>query len=210
MTTASTVQSGTVAIMGLPVEKHRYSIAEYLELEAKSVGKNEFHNGEILAMAGGTYKQSQIKTHLIVLLGTLLRGHRCGPLDSDMRVRIGNQVDYVYPDALILCGPPQFDPDDRKQTTILNPSVIFEVLSESTEAYDRGDKFSLYREIDSLQEYVLVSQDKPRIELYLRQPDRGWLFTHFDGLEAAAKLRSIEIELQLSEVYEGVSFVTTE
>jgi len=190
--------------MALPVEKRRYTIAEYLELEAKSQTKNEFHNGEILAMAGGSYSQSKIKTNLVATLHRLLRGRECSPLDSDMRVRTGPHANYVYPDALILCGEPEFDPEDRNHTTILNPKVIIEVLSDSTEAYDRGEKFSLYREIELLEEYVLVAQRSPRIEVFHRHPDGSWLFTHFSGIEAIAKIRCVGIELPLRDVYEGL------
>ncbi len=192
--------------MALPVETRRYTIAEYLELEAKSQTKNEFHNGEILAMAGGTFEQSIIKSNLMRVLGNRLEGKGCRALDSDMRVRIAGRSTYVYPDATVLCGPPQFDADDHNRTTILNPKVVIEVLSDSTEAYDRGEKFSLYREIESLQEYVLVAQRSPRIEVFHRHPDGSWLFTHFSGIEAIAKIRCVGIELPLREVYAGLDF----
>jgi len=192
--------------MGPPAEKRLYSIAEYLKLEEKAKDKHEFHDGEILAMAGGSYEQSRIKTNLIVALGNRLRRGPCAPLDSDMRIRIHRRVDYVYPDASILCGPPEFDPDDRKRTTIVNPRVIFEVLSDSTEAHDRGEKFSLYREIPTMQEYVLISQRRPRVEVFYRQDDGSWLLTHFSELTAVARLRSVEIDLPLAELYTGVDF----
>lgn len=192
--------------MGLPVAKHRYTIAEYLKLEAKSKDKNEFHNGEILAMAGGTFGQSTIKTNLVGELRSRLRGGPCRALDSDMRVRIPSLTSYLYPDASIICDGPQFDPDDPKKTTIINPKVIFEVLSESTESYDRDEKFALYRELESFREYVLFAQGKPRGESFLRQDDGGWLVNYVDGLDATLKLRSVPIELPLSEIYLNVDF----
>ena len=160
--------------MEMPVEKHHYTIAEYLDLEEKSVGKNEFHDGEILAMAGGSYSHSLVAMNLIGELRNRLRGSPCRPLESNMRVRIGKRLNYVYPDSSIVCGKPQFDPDDRKQTTIINPRVIFEVLSESTELYDRREKFALYRDVESMEEYVLISQSKALIEVFSRQKDGAW------------------------------------
>lgn len=118
--------------MGLPPEKTRYTVQQYLELEAKSPTKNEFHDGEVLAMAGGTYQSSRIAMNLAALLVTRLRGSKCVPLDDNMRVRIGKQPDYVYPDQSIVCGEPVFDPNDSNQTTILNPKVVIEILSPST------------------------------------------------------------------------------
>ncbi|HRK32520.1 MAG TPA: Uma2 family endonuclease, partial [Tepidisphaeraceae bacterium] len=131
----------------MPATKHLYTIAEYLALEEKSEGKNEYHDGEIIAMAGGSYRHSKLKTNLIRTLGNRLMGHRCEPLDSDMRVRVEKRLSYFYPDAQILCTPPTFDVDDPKKTTIVNPTVVFEVISESSEAYDRGEKFSMYRDM---------------------------------------------------------------
>jgi Uma2 family endonuclease len=153
-----------IAFMGLPAEKRRYTIAEYLEMEEKAVDRHEFHDGEILAMSGGTYAHSRISTNLTIMIGNLLDGHPCHPLGSDMRVRIPGQRDYIYPDISVICGEPQFDPDDPKKTTVINPRVVIEVLPESTESYDRGAKFELYRQIPSLDEYVLVSQLQPQVE----------------------------------------------
>lgn len=192
--------------MGFPAEKTRYTVAEYLELEAKSPTKNEFHDGEILAMAGGTFQSSRIAMNLAALLVTRLRGSKCAPLDDNMRVRIGNRPDYVYPDQSIVCGEPIFDADDTNQTTILNPSVVIEILSPSTEAYDRGEKFELYRQIESFREYVLVSQKGPSVETYFRQDDGSWRIGNAQGLDAVAKLASVGIGLPLAQIYEGVTF----
>lgn len=192
----------------LPLEQRRYTIAEYLALEEKAEYKSEFHDGEILAMSGGTYSSSRIMHNLNGVLFARLRGHRCHALESNMRIRIGRQLDYVYSDASIVCGPPEFDPDDRKKTTILNPTVVFEVLSESTESYDRGRKFALYRNVESMQEYVLISQSEPLIETFRRHADGNWQITAWRGLEAFAPLASVGIELPLRDVYDGVEFPT--
>ncbi|MDB5290945.1 MAG: hypothetical protein JWL69_2186 [Phycisphaerales bacterium] len=125
-----------------------------------------------------------------------------------MRVRVPPTDRYVYPDAMVVCGQPQFDPQDPNRTTIINPRVIFEVLSESTEAYDRGAKFTRYREIESLEEFVLVSQDRPLIEAYTRQPGGTWLLAPSSGIDVVAALRSLQISLPLSEIYADVSFAT--
>ena len=192
--------------MGLPVETHRHTVEEYLRLEEKSVGKNEFHDGEILAMSGGSYEHSRITANVIGALGNRLAGSPCYVLDSNMRVRVGLGSDYVYPDASILCGDPVFDPADRNRTTVLNPRVVVEVLSDSTEAYDRGGKFALYRDVPSLAEYVLVSQRGPAIDTFRRGADGSWVFSPSAGLGAAAKLPSVGIELPLAEVYAGINF----
>jgi Uma2 family endonuclease len=126
--------------------------------------------------------------------------------DSNIRILIPRKVLYTYPDATVICGPVQYDPRDKSTGTALNPKLIVEVLSPSTEGYDRGEKFDSYREIESLQEYVLVSQSSPHIQSFLRQKEGMWLFGAFAGIDAVAKLRSLEIEIQLREAYAGVEF----
>lgn len=123
-----------------------------------------------------------------------------------MRVRIPPTDRYVYPDATVVCGQPQFDPQDPNRTTIINPRVIFEVLSESTEAYDRGAKFTRYREIESLEEFVLVSQDRPLVEAYTRQSGGTWLLEASSGVDVVAALRALQISLPLSEIYADIQF----
>lgn len=179
-------------------------------MEEKAEVKHEFHRGEILAMSGGTYEQSRITANVVGELRNRLKGSPCFVLESNMRVRIPREDRGVYPDATVVCGKPQFDPEDPKRTTILNPRVVVEVLSESTESYDRGDKFTAYRELPSLEEYVLVSQNRPQIEAFLRQPEGLWLFATWQGLDAVAKLRCLQIDLPLTEVYEGLSFATAD
>jgi Uma2 family endonuclease len=139
-----------------------------------------------------------------------LKGKPCRVYDSNIRVRISRSVLYTYPDATVICGERELDPNDPSGDTCTNPQLIVEVLSPSTEAYDRGEKFSRYRQIDSLQEYVLVSPSSRRIEVFLRQPDGAWLFTAFSRLDASAVLRSVEVKLPLQEVYSGIEFPPTE
>ncbi len=192
--------------MTVPVEKHLYTIAEYLAMEEGAEIRHEYHDGEILAMSGGTYRHSKIVTNLIVALGSRLRGRSCDVLDSNMRVRIPRRGKYVYPDASIVCGGPQFDVDDPKQTTIVNPRAVFEVLSESTALYDRSDKFQLYGQVPSLEEYVLVSQAQAKIETFIRQLGGNWLYDPKEGLEAVLDVRSAKLTIPLAEIFEGVTF----
>jgi Uma2 family endonuclease len=133
-----------------------------------------------------------------------LRGGPCQPFSSSLRVKIAATGNYAYPDLSIVCGEQQFE--DKRQDTLINPRVIVEVLSPSTERYDRGWKFKNYQLISSFEEYILISQDEPRIERFLRQGDVGWLMTHATGLEGALRFQSVGCELPITEIYEGVVF----
>jgi Uma2 family endonuclease len=192
--------------MGLPAEKHRYTVSEYLRYEQEASERHEYRRGEIIAMAGGTYNHSLIVANIIRELGNALKGKPCRVLDSNLRVRSRRVAMFTYPDASVVCGEPQFDPDDPANQTITNPRVLIEVLSPSTEAYDRGTKFNSYRQLESLEEYVLVSQDAPRIETFYRQADGTWLFTAVGEPESKTRLRSLGLELPLQEIYAGVAF----
>jgi Uma2 family endonuclease len=176
-------------------------------MEAGARDRHEFHDGVVRMMAGGTYSHSIINANLIAELAQRLRGGPCRVAESNLRIRIKTRKDFVYPDASIICGGPSFDPDDKNQTTILNPRVVFEVLSDSTESYDRGDKFMLYREILSLEEYVLVSQHVARVETFTRQPDGLWRIEKtFEGLDAIARIACLNVEVTLREIYRDVAF----
>jgi Uma2 family endonuclease len=188
-----------------PIHSH-YTVEQYLRLEREASDKHEYRDGEILAMAGGSPNHSLIIANVIREAGNQLKGKPCRVYESNLRIRIPRKTLYAYPDSSILCAPPQFDPDDRSGQTILNPRLLIEVLSPSTEAYDRGEKFNRYRELESLQEYVLISQDTPRIESFLRQEGGAWLFRTWNGPDAVAVFRSVDIELPLAEIYTGVEF----
>jgi Uma2 family endonuclease len=192
--------------MGLPAEKHRYSIQDYYRIENDSTAKHEFRDGEILAMAGGSPQHALLAANFIGELHVRLKGKPCKPYGSDLRVRIAAHDRTVYPDVSVICGEVQLDPDDKAGHTALNPRVVVEVLSPSTEAYDRGDKFAAYREIPSLAEYVLVSHSEPRVETFFRQEDGTWSFASFVGLNAQAKLRALLLEISLSEIYADIEF----
>jgi Uma2 family endonuclease len=193
--------------MTMPLAKPRYTVEEYLRLEESAVDRHEFHDGEILAMSGGTYEQSLLNVNVTSALKNRLRGGPCRVAESNLRVRVGTLSKYVYPDASVICGPPVFDPADPNRTTVLNPRVIIEVLSKSTESYDRSGKFMLYRRIDSHDEYVLVSTDRPLVETFRRQGDGTWkVVGYFEGLEATAELSSLGVSVPLAELYEGITF----
>lgn len=200
--------------MTLPLEPHhRYTVEEYLELEGRSPqDKFEYREGlivnmrEALAMAGGSTEHSLINANLIRAVGNRLEGGPCRIYSNDLRIRIPRKALYTFPDAAVVCGRAELDQHPSAGSTLTNPRVIFEVLSPSTELYDRGDKFALYREIPSLAEYVLVSQSHPRIETYFRPDDGGWTFGPYDGLDRSVSLLSLKLDLPLAEVYAGIEF----
>jgi Uma2 family endonuclease len=194
------------AMTALPSRPAFVLAGEYLRLEAQASEKHEFHDGRIYAMACGTYRHSQVVTRVLVGLFNRLQGKQCQPTDSSTRVATRPGRNYMYPDVTVICGPAQFDPNDRNQTTITNPTLVVEVLSEGTEAYDRGKKFERYREAETLKEYVLVLTTEPRVETFLRQGDGTWLFTSYSGLDAVTRLRSLEMDLPLAEVFGGIEF----
>ena len=190
----------------------RYTLDEYLELEAKSPHeKFEYREGivinmrEALAMAGGSSEHAVITVNISSGIHSRLKGRDCRVYSPDARVRIPKSTLYTYPDVGVVCGEPQVDSDRFGVQTLLNPNLIVEVLSPSTEDYDRGRKFELYREISSLREYVVVWQTQPRVQTFFRRDDGGWSFDAFAGMDAVAKLLSLNIELPLSEVYANVT-----
>lgn len=184
--------------------KKRYTPQEYLALERAAEFKSQYLNGEILAMTGASREHCRIAANLVARTDEQLRDTQCEVFGSDMRVKVAATGLYTYPDATIACGELQFD--DQVADTLLNPKVIFEVLSDSTEAYDRGKKFDHYRQIASLAEYVLVSQTEPLVERFVRQPDGSWRLAVFKGLDAVLDLEAVRACLSLTDVYFKVSF----
>jgi Uma2 family endonuclease len=194
--------------MSAIVKPKRLSYAEYLERERVAATKNEYYAGEIFAMAGGSRRHNSIKGNIFAALYTKLTHASCRPFLSDQRIRI-SQLDLgTYPDLSVVCGELEGDMVDPEAIT--NPCVLVEVLSPSTESYDRGKKFDFYRQIDSLEEYVLVSQQEPIVERFKRQPNGDWLLTVYKGLEATLNLTSIQTDLQLQDIYRFVDWSADE
>ena len=186
--------------MSLPA-KQWISPEEYLQFERAAETKHEYFNGEIYAMAGASLQHTTIITNTIIVLGLQLRGGSCRVLAQDMRVKVSDTGLYTYPDLLVVCDGARLE--DGRRDTLLNPSVIIEVLSPSTEAYDRGEKFAHYRRFESLREYLLISQDRYRVERFVRNNDQ-WTLTEFSGPDARVTLESIGCELPLAEIYESL------
>ncbi|MBI2927367.1 MAG: Uma2 family endonuclease [Verrucomicrobia bacterium] len=190
--------------MSVAAAVHHLSEAEYLALERSAEFKSEFFDGEMFAMAGGTPEHSLIATNLGREFGNRLKDRPCAAYNSDLRVKVEATGLCTYPDLSVVCGPLRFAGQERD--TIVNPTVLVEVLSDSTEAYDRGKKFEHYRRISSLREYLLVSQSEPRIEQFIRQENGSWLLREAAGLEAHLELPSLQIRLALAEVFARVEF----
>ena len=190
--------------MAVPQKKPFITPEEYLALERAAPYKSEFYDGEVFAMAGGSAAHSGIAASTIGTLWSSLRGHGCAPYDSNLRIFIPATGLYAYPDASVICGPLEFV--DEHQDMVTNPTLIVEVLSDSTEAYDRGNKFAHYRTLPSFAEYVLVSQKEPLVEVFFRQGDGTWQLTPVRGRDAVVRLQSLGVELRLSEVYDRVEF----
>jgi Uma2 family endonuclease len=177
---------------------------EYLAFERESEFKHEFIGGEIYAMTGASRHHNLIAGATYVALYTQLRKKGCEIYPSDMKVHSPVTGSYVYPDITIVCGDAELN--DDHEDILLNPTLIIEVLSPSTEAYDRGEKFRNYWAIPSLAAYVLVAQDRPRLERSTRAGDSEWLLTVAEGLDASLALPSIDCTLALAEVYEQITF----
>ena len=191
------------------IPEPRYTFEEYLARERVAEERSEFCRGQIFAMAGGSPRHNAICLNVASALKNRLReirmrGRPCRPFASDQRLRIPSNGLSTYPDVSIVCGELQYDEIDHD--AIVNPRALIEVLSPSTESYNRGKKFDLYRELPSLLEYILVSQDEPLVERFVRQDDGDWLLTVFKGMAAVLELATVSCQLSFAEIYEDVSF----
>jgi Uma2 family endonuclease len=180
-----------------------YTPEEYLALERHAEFKSEYIDGRIVAMTGATIPHNAIAGRVYVALYTRLRGGPCQVFVSDLRVQIANGRRYTYPDLVACCGEPKTV--DGVLDTLTNPALIVEVLSPSTEAYDRGEKFQHYQTIESLQEYVLVAQDRVSVERFVRQ-GKFWILATFSDLDEEVELTSVGCAIPLREIYENVEF----
>jgi Uma2 family endonuclease len=184
-------------------EVPRFTPEQYLAMERKARFKSEYYNGFIWAMAGASDEHNTISLNLAGEIRSQLKGRPCKAYMSDMRLRVSPSGLYTYPDVMAVCGERRFLDDEGD--TLLNPNMIAEVLSPTTEAYDRGDKFAKYRQLSSLREYVLIAQDKVLVERYTRQGDQ-WLLTEFRSLDDTLPLPSIGCEIALREIYALIAF----
>ena len=190
--------------MQLPTQHRKYTLEEYLQLEEQAESKSEYHNGEIVPMAGGTTNHNEICLNLAANLKFRLQKQNYRVYIGDVRLWIPRDHVYTYPDVMVIKGKPVYT--DRGTTTVTNPILIAEVLSKSTQNYDQGDKFAYYRSIPEMQEYILISQKQHQIMQYSKTEAGKWLLSEYETESSTIQLNSINFELELSEIYTGVDF----
>jgi Uma2 family endonuclease len=176
---------------------------EYLERERRAECKSEYRDGEIRAMAGASVPHNRLTANLVRELGNALKNRSCDVFSQDLKTRT-TPTKYAYPDVVVVCGEPEFF--DEHEDVIVNPTAIFETRSPSTESFDRGDKFADYQQRDSLQEYILVAQDRVSVERFTRQPGGLWLYQRLHSREDALTLESVGVTIPLDEIYYRLSF----
>ena len=181
-----------------------FTAEEYLTIERDAPYKSEFFDGAIITMSGATEVHNTINVNVTAAIRIRLRGMECRSFSNDMKVRTFTKGLFAYPDAMIVCGERIFH--DTRRDVLLNPVALFEILSPSTEAVDRGEKFLNYRELESLRDYLLISQDAPRIEHYARNENNEWIPSITLGLESEITLSGLALTLPLSEIYEDNVF----
>ncbi len=194
--------------MGDAAEKLQYTREEYLMMEESADDKSEFYQGEIFAMSGGSRNHSVICTNLIRRIGESLDDKDCILFDGNMKVDIPKADAFVYPDMSLVCGNIEFFED--RTDIICNPVLIIEVLSPSTQSFDRGEKFGYYRSLPSVLEYVLVSQHQPLIEVFYRQDEHQWLYTVAKGIKERILLRTVPCHLFLKDIYLKTDWMQSE
>ena len=178
-----------------------FTESEYLALERAAQEKHEYYKGEIFAMSGTSFKHNVIQMNLLVLLGVYLENKSCTPFGSDLRVHIPKNSLYTYPDVLIVCDEPKFVDDEFD--SLINPAVIIEILSPSTANYDRGAKFDLYREIDSLKEYILIDSTKVHLVHYAKNADNTWTLSETKNVEDQFSIPLVQFQATLARIYKG-------
>jgi Uma2 family endonuclease len=188
--------------MGIPLKKESIITSEeYLAIERKAGHKSEFYDGGMFAMAGASARHNLIVSNLVVEIGNQIKSKDCRIYSSDMRLNIHKNGLYTYPDIMVTCGNELFS-DDVYMDTLLNPILIIEVLSKSTESYDRGKKFKMYRELDSLMEYVLVAQDNYHVEHYLRQNNDKWILS--DCKKKSSWILLLNYKINMIDIYNNI------
>ena len=184
--------------------KEKISIEEYLEMENASIEKHEYYKGEIFAMSGAKVPHNVISGNLFIALGQKLKGKKCRPYNSDQRIHIPINTLFTYPDISIICGEVITLNDD--DWNVLNPTVIIEVLSPSTKNYDRGEKFKLYRDIQTLKEYILADSESIHLEVFRLNEHKHWELEEYNSIEEFLNVKAIDEKISLTEIYEGVKF----
>jgi Uma2 family endonuclease len=179
-----------------------FSIQEYLRMEKRANDRHEYYNGEVYSMAGATLQHDRIHINLISIINPFLKGKSCSIFSNDIRVHIPENTLFTYPDAFIVCGKPELLQNELD--TVLNPSVIFEILSRSTRKYDKLEKFSLYRSIPSFTEYILIDSEKIEAEHYLKNSDNTWTLSVYNQLEQNFAIEKIKLSVKLADLYDGV------
>lgn len=187
--------------------KKRFTVEEYLEYENTSVEKHEYYQGEIFAMSGSKLTHNIIAVNILSLLKEKLRGKSCLPFNSDQRIHIPQNTLFTYPDISIVCG--DINTKDNDEWNVLNPSVLFEVLSPSTRNYDKGEKFQLYRDIPTLKEYILIDSEKICVEAFYINNSCHWELQEHKKTGDVLPVRTVQIEIPLTEIYEGTKLLTT-
>jgi len=189
--------------MTIATDKSTYSFAEYLQLEETAAYKNEYQDGEIVPMTGGTTDHNKIALNFAAYLKFALKGQKYNIFIGDVKLWIAQYRQATYPDVMLIEGEPIYY--ETGKTTITNPRLIVEVLSKSTQNYDQGDKFLYYRSLPELQEYILISQSRPYIMQYNKTEENKWLLTEYEGENASLSLTSVNFDLSFQEIYEGVT-----
>ena len=188
--------------MSLP-EKDKIGFEEYLVLERESENRNEYFNGEIFAMAGASRAHNQISSNIVRVLGNQLLEKPCTVFSSDMKVKMAKIEKYTYPDIVVACENEKFE--DGNNDVLLNPVLIMEILSDGTEAYDRGNKFVHYQLLNSFVEYILISQYFCRVEKFTRRADETWIYSKYQTMDHVVEIESVTCKLPVFEIYRKVN-----
>ena len=188
----------------LKLQKTFITAEEYFDIEEAAEYKSEYYHGEMFAMSGAAFHHNVIAVNVVVALSNALRNSDCFIFSSDMKIELDEARHYAYPDVSVVCGEIEFAL--RRNDTIANPVLVIEVLSESTQEYDRGLKFKAYQNIVSLREYILIDQYSYRVEYFFKNTDGLWIYEKYDNPEDTLKFRSVDAELSLRAIYHRVKF----
>ena len=187
------------------IPEHRCTLEEYIELDKNSEERLEYFDGEVVSMSGGSVSHNRITINVITGLHSRSPNRECAVFPADMRLKVPKAPPYRYADVVVVCGTPLIE-KIQGLDVLVNPTLLVEILSESTEAYDRGNKFLAYQSIQSFEEYLLIAQDRPYVTHYLRQPDGQWLRSDIEGLEREINLLTLGQCIPLREIYVNVEF----